>query len=116
MPDPGGRRVAEVTRAADLPVSEARARYTLVWALRAMLRTRQARAEADRVIALRRRTGQVALLAPALTALALTGVHHGSDEEIAASLMTRACPGPSGTVMVRAATVQILITSPSYVM
>ncbi|MBH1934152.1 winged helix-turn-helix domain-containing protein [Streptomyces sp. AV19] len=77
-------RVAEAARAAGLPRSEAYARYTLVWALREMLRTRQARAEAERVIALCRRTGQAALLAPALSALALTGIRHHSDEEVVA--------------------------------
>ncbi|MGE7386060.1 AfsR/SARP family transcriptional regulator [Streptomyces sp. NPDC004126] len=77
-------RVAEATRVAGLPQSEARARYTLLWALREMQRPRQARAEAARVIALGRRTGQAALLSPALTALALTSIRHSSDEEVMA--------------------------------
>ncbi|MFC0598394.1 AfsR/SARP family transcriptional regulator [Streptomyces palmae] len=77
-------RVAEAAHAADLPHSEVRARYTLMWALRERQCGLRAREEADRVIALCRQTGQPALLAPALTALALTNIHHREEEEIAA--------------------------------
>ncbi|MEV6119001.1 BTAD domain-containing putative transcriptional regulator [Streptomyces sp. NPDC052077] len=77
-------RVADAARAAALPRSEARARYTLLWALREMRRTRRARTEAARVIALGRRTGQTTLLPGALIALALTGVGHHADDEVAA--------------------------------
>ncbi len=77
-------RVAEATAAAGLPESEARARYTLMWAQREFQRTRQSRAEAVRVVTLARRTGQAALLPGALIVLALTGLPHCTDEEVAA--------------------------------
>ncbi|MER5635919.1 BTAD domain-containing putative transcriptional regulator [Kitasatospora sp. NPDC002227] len=77
-------RIAEAARAAGLPQSEARARYTLLWAQRELQRPRQARAEAVKVIALGRRTGQPALLPPALVALALTSIGHCADEDVAA--------------------------------
>ncbi|MFE9425628.1 BTAD domain-containing putative transcriptional regulator [Kitasatospora sp. NPDC006697] len=77
-------RLAEAARAAGLPRSEARARYTLMWAQRELQRTREARAEATRVIALVRRTGQPELLPPALAALALTSVPQCGEEEVAA--------------------------------
>ncbi|WP_083646989.1 AfsR/SARP family transcriptional regulator [Kitasatospora sp. CB01950] len=77
-------RVAEATAAAGLPESEARARYTLMWAQREFQRTLQARSEAARVVALARRTGQAALLPGALIVLALTGLPHCTDEEVTA--------------------------------
>ncbi|MFD8594357.1 BTAD domain-containing putative transcriptional regulator [Kitasatospora sp. NPDC059646] len=77
-------RVAEATAAAGLPESEARARYTLMWAQREFQRTRQSRAEALRVVTLARRTDQAALLPGALVVLALTGLPHCTDEEVAA--------------------------------
>ncbi|WP_081983088.1 AfsR/SARP family transcriptional regulator [Streptacidiphilus albus] len=77
-------RIAEATRAAGLPRSEARARYTLLWAQRELQRNRQAHAEATRVIALARQTGQAALLPPALIALALSSIGHCAAEEVAA--------------------------------
>ncbi|WP_167346426.1 AfsR/SARP family transcriptional regulator [Kitasatospora phosalacinea] len=77
-------RVAEAARAAGLPESEARARYTLMWAQREFQRTAQARSEAARVVALARRTGQPALLPGALVALALTSLPHCTDEEVTA--------------------------------
>ncbi|RPE29332.1 AfsR/SARP family transcriptional regulator [Kitasatospora cineracea] len=77
-------RLAGAARAAGLPESEARARYTLMWAQREFQRTRQARDEAVRVIALARRTGQAVLLPGALAALALTSLPHCGDEEVAA--------------------------------
>lgn len=78
------RRIAEAARAAGLPDCELRARYTLFWALRETLRTQEARAEAEQVVALCQRAGQDALLAPALVGLALTSVHHSPDEKVAA--------------------------------
>lgn len=77
-------RVAEAAAAAGLAEGEARARYTLMWAQREFQRTRQARSEAVRVVALARRTGQAALLPGALIVLALTGLPHCTDEEVAA--------------------------------
>ncbi|WP_285737656.1 AfsR/SARP family transcriptional regulator [Kitasatospora phosalacinea] len=77
-------RVAGAAAAAGLPESEARARYTLMWAQREFQRTRQARSEAVRVVALARRTGQAALLPGALVVLALTGLPHCTDEEVVA--------------------------------
>ncbi|MFE4518179.1 BTAD domain-containing putative transcriptional regulator [Kitasatospora sp. NPDC056783] len=77
-------RVAEATRAAGLPHSEARARYTLMWAQREIQRTRQARVEAIRVIALARQTGQATLLPGALSALALTSAPDCDEEEVTA--------------------------------
>ncbi|MGW7573351.1 BTAD domain-containing putative transcriptional regulator [Streptomyces sp. NPDC054765] len=78
------RRIAEAARAAGLPDCELRARYTLFWALRETFRTQEARAEAEQVVALCRQAGQDALLAPVLVGLALTSVHHGPDEKVAA--------------------------------
>ncbi|BAJ32513.1 MULTISPECIES: AfsR/SARP family transcriptional regulator [Kitasatospora] len=77
-------RVAGAAQAAGLAEAEVRARYTLMWAQREFQRTSQARAEAVRVVALARRTGQAALLPGALIVLALTGIPHGADEEVAA--------------------------------
>ncbi|MFF0387182.1 BTAD domain-containing putative transcriptional regulator [Kitasatospora sp. NPDC004615] len=77
-------RVAEAAHAAGLPESEARARYTLMWAQREFQRTWQARSEAGRVVALARRTGQAALLPGALVVQALTGLPHCTDEEVTA--------------------------------
>ncbi|MFJ5921059.1 BTAD domain-containing putative transcriptional regulator [Kitasatospora sp. NPDC092948] len=77
-------RVAEAAGAAGLPESEARARYTLMWAQREFQRTSQARSEAVRVVALARRTGQAALLPGALIVLALTSLPYCTDEEVTA--------------------------------
>ncbi|PJN29599.1 AfsR/SARP family transcriptional regulator [Kitasatospora sp. CB02891] len=77
-------RVAEAAGAAGLPESEARARYTLMWAQREFQRTWQARSEAARVVTLARRTGQTALLPGALIVLALTGLPRCTDEEVTA--------------------------------
>ncbi|QKW23081.1 hypothetical protein HUT16_31895 [Kitasatospora sp. NA04385] len=77
-------RVAGAAGAAGLPESEARARYTLMWAQREFQRTSQARSEAARVVALARRTGQSALLPGALVVLALTSLPHCTDEQVAA--------------------------------